>query len=225
MEDAQGLQSLGVREWRADYRNAPESFYNQILRPHDLPAWLRYGIPNALAIARVLAAPVFPFLGDGGRLIVIVAAALSDALDGFLARRLDATSAAGEVLDAVGDKVVAATVLVTLAAEGRLPWWWVAVLLAREAALAAVLVRLGAARRWDALRRAPHRLAGKLATAAIFVLLVALLAAPGLAALHLPLFVLAAALSVLSAADYLRQFVRLPPARPSGFAEPGEPVH
>ncbi len=84
-------------------------------------------IPNALTIGRGIAGPVgchlmltgFNAGGDPAvagyglaALIVLVLAALSDGLDGFLARRLNAESALGELLDPIADKVLVGSFLI-----------------------------------------------------------------------------------------------------------------
>jgi phosphatidylglycerophosphate synthase len=55
-------------------------------------------------------------------LLTLVAAAATDIIDGFLARKLRQATATGAVVDAVLDKVFAAVVIVTLIVEERLTW-------------------------------------------------------------------------------------------------------
>ena len=106
-------------------------------------------IPNTLTVLRLLLTPCFALLlGQGRRreaLAVLVLAALSDGLDGFLARRLRQTTELGKILDPVADKLMQLTMM--LCALQRVPrmWWLLALHLVREGCLGA----LGAA----ALRR------------------------------------------------------------------------
>lgn len=60
------------------------------------------------------------------------AAALSDAADGFLARRFVWQSELGGMLDAIADKLILATVFVMLALLGQLPVWLAAAVIARD---------------------------------------------------------------------------------------------
>ena len=83
------------------------------------------GLPNALTILRIALVPVFAIAfvlpGDGARLVafaVFCIAGFSDWLDGFAARKLNAGSDFGRMLDPIADKVLVAVALVMLVAEG-----------------------------------------------------------------------------------------------------------
>ena len=78
-------------------------------------------LPNALTIGRIIAVPLVVLLyyltspwGDPLAAIVFIAAAITDSLDGYLARRLGITTPLGEFLDPVADKLMVATALVLL---------------------------------------------------------------------------------------------------------------
>ena len=78
-------------------------------------------LPNTLTIIRILAVPLVVLLfywtsplGDPLAAIVFIAAALTDSLDGYLARKLGITTPLGEFLDPVADKLMVATALVLL---------------------------------------------------------------------------------------------------------------
>src|SRR6201996_3897320 len=82
-------------------------------------------IPNALTIMRIVLVPVFALAfvlpGETARLAafaVFCVAGLSDALDGLAARRLNAGSEFGRMLDPIADKVLVAVALMMLVAEG-----------------------------------------------------------------------------------------------------------
>jgi cardiolipin synthase len=84
-----------------------------------------FQIPNTITIARILLVPVFAIAfvlpGDGWRLtafVVFVIAGLSDFLDGLAARRLNAGSEFGRMLDPIADKILVAVALMMLVAEG-----------------------------------------------------------------------------------------------------------
>jgi len=84
-----------------------------------------FALPNALTILRIALVPVFAIAfvlpGDGARLVafaVFCIAGFSDWLDGFAARKLNAGSDFGRMLDPIADKVLVAVALVMLVAEG-----------------------------------------------------------------------------------------------------------
>jgi CDP-diacylglycerol--glycerol-3-phosphate 3-phosphatidyltransferase len=87
----------------------------------DLPAPLRQ-LPNQLTVARIAAVPVVClFIGIGVgwlrwlALVIYVAAALTDWLDGYLARRMSLQSDLGKMLDPIADKLLVGALIVTLA--------------------------------------------------------------------------------------------------------------
>ncbi|MGZ5922790.1 MAG: CDP-diacylglycerol--glycerol-3-phosphate 3-phosphatidyltransferase, partial [Rhizomicrobium sp.] len=83
------------------------------------------GLPNALTILRIVLVPIFAIAfvmpGDVSRsvaFVVFVIAGVSDWLDGFAARKLNAGSEFGRMLDPIADKVLVAVALMMLVAEG-----------------------------------------------------------------------------------------------------------
>ena len=96
-------------------------------------------IPNLLTMARVAAIPFFVWLLDSPTpvrgfwaCIVFTGAAITDMLDGYLARKLGVVSVLGKFLDPLADKLIVMAVLVWMLPMGRIPAWAVVVLLARE---------------------------------------------------------------------------------------------
>jgi cardiolipin synthase (CMP-forming) len=104
-------------------------------------------IPNVISSIRILlVAPIAVALVNHQMLTTIAlfgVAALSDAADGFLAKRFGWQSELGAVLDPAADKLLLATVFVTLAYLRLAPLWLVAVAVARDAiiVLGALLYR------------------------------------------------------------------------------------
>ena len=87
--------------------------------PSPAPTWIA-AVPNALSIGRLLLAVVFPFVAPvTARLVLVIAGAASDGLDGYVARRWRVTSVAGGLLDGIADKAFTLSVLLTLAARGE----------------------------------------------------------------------------------------------------------
>ena len=128
-------------------------------RPHGLHGSVN--LPNAISAARFPLAVLFPVAGETLRLAVVAVAAVSDWIDGRLARGTGQVTIAGEVLDPVADKAFMLVVLVTLGVEGALPLWTLPVLLTRDIGVAfgAGLLAMRGRR-----VRMPARRTGKLVT-------------------------------------------------------------
>ena len=98
-------------------------------------------LPNLLTIARLLLAPfIFRAILDGRHVVALVlfaCAALTDGLDGILARRFRQTTSAGAFLDPIADKFLLSGVYLALALAGSVPWWLVIVVLGRDVFLLA----------------------------------------------------------------------------------------
>jgi len=91
---------------------------------------------NAITVARLLAAPVYVVMlvawgASWVNVVVGFVLAASDGLDGYLARR-HGTTRSGAFLDPLADKAVVLGALITLAAQGHLPWLPVLLITARE---------------------------------------------------------------------------------------------
>jgi CDP-diacylglycerol--glycerol-3-phosphate 3-phosphatidyltransferase/cardiolipin synthase len=85
-------------------------------------------LPNALTIGRIVAVPLVVALfywphpwSNPLAAVVFIAAAITDSLDGYLARRLGITTPLGEFLDPVADKLMVATALVLLVGHDTRP--------------------------------------------------------------------------------------------------------
>ena len=104
-------------------------------------------VPNAISVARLAGVPVFLWLvlgpqADGWAVGLLIAAGLSDWLDGVIARAWDQQSRLGQVLDPAADRLYIAATLIGLAIRRIIPWWLVALLAARELLLAVALLVL-----------------------------------------------------------------------------------
>ena len=101
-----------------------------------------WNLANMLTVLRIALVPFFAWalLADGGhtttgRLIafaVFGVAAVTDRLDGWLARRSDQVTDVGKMLDPIADKLLVGTALVLLSWLGDLPWWVTVLILVRE---------------------------------------------------------------------------------------------
>ena len=96
-------------------------------------------VPNGLSALRLLLVPVFAWLivaeHDGWALVVLAAASFSDWLDGHLARSWHQETRAGRVLDPAADRLYIFATLLGLAWRDLVPWWVVAVIVARDVVL------------------------------------------------------------------------------------------
>ncbi len=93
-------------------------------------------LPNLISLARLLSVPLLVWAILAGKMElafwVFVAAGISDAVDGFIAKRFGATSALGTYLDPLADKALLVGVYVTLGNAGYLPTWLVILVVFRE---------------------------------------------------------------------------------------------
>ncbi len=93
-------------------------------------------IPNFITLLRIAVTPITVWLIVEGHLIwafwVFVAAGVSDALDGFLAKRFDMETDLGKYLDPIADKALLVSVYVTLGIEGYVPNWLVILVVFRD---------------------------------------------------------------------------------------------
>lgn len=96
-------------------------------------------LPNLLTLGRIAVIPIVCWLlASGDRIACVVATALfgaaafTDWLDGYIARRRGLVSMTGKFLDPLADKLLVMAVFCTLLAVGSLPVWFVVLSLARE---------------------------------------------------------------------------------------------
>lgn len=165
-------------------------------------------IPNLLTLLRIVLVPVLAWLllqhAYAAALAVFLAAGISDALDGFLARRWNQFTPLGAMLDPIADKLLTLTCVGLLAWQGLLPLWLALALVVRDLVIVA-----GAAayhRLAGGLEMEPTRL-GKLHTLVVFGLFALVLgnAAAVVATPDqmLPLFGLALLLTAASGLHYI----------------------
>jgi cardiolipin synthase len=123
-------------------------------------------LPNLICLFRIaLVWPVARALWTGHyslALVLFLVAAVSDGLDGFLAKHFGWQSVLGKVLDPLADKLLLVTVFVASTWLGLVPWWLTAAAVARD-----VLIGLGAIvfRFWFGPLRGRPTIASKLNTA------------------------------------------------------------
>jgi CDP-diacylglycerol--glycerol-3-phosphate 3-phosphatidyltransferase len=113
-------------------------------RPHAAERF--WNLPNSITLMRTAAVPVlllFPLAAAsraGSQLLawLFIVAALTDLVDGWLARRGQQVTRIGKLLDPLADKLLVVTALIVLLAAGRIPTWgapMVVVIIGRELAV------------------------------------------------------------------------------------------
>ncbi len=97
---------------------------------------LDLSIPNLITLARILLVPVlvWAIASDQIRIAfgLFLAAGLSDAIDGFLAKRFGMATVLGAYLDPLADKAMLVSIYVMLAVAGTLPLWLVIAVVSRD---------------------------------------------------------------------------------------------
>ena len=103
-------------------------------------------VPNLLSIARLVGAPVFLYLvltgRDGAALVVLTISAITDYLDGKIARAFHLESRLGALLDPVADRLYILATLFGLAWRDIIPWWVVALIIGRDVFLGLLMLAL-----------------------------------------------------------------------------------
>ncbi len=104
-----------------------------------------FTIPNLLSIARLLLLPVFFILlvqyeNNFAAFLVLMIAALTDFVDGHIARATNSVSKLGQKLDPAIDRIFIVVAVVSLFVVGRLPLWILVVLIARDACMMLVTI-------------------------------------------------------------------------------------
>lgn len=166
-------------------------------------------LPNIVTATRGLLGPVIGAVilsGDRSPLAfaLFIAAISTDLVDGWIARRLEATSELGVLLDPVADKVLTDTVWAALWAGGWAPGWLAGPMLARDAVVVCLwLVERSRGRVWN------PNLAGRLMVTFEGIALPVLLLRSEWLGVHWPsvgvaLGTLSLALAVLSSVGYVR---------------------
>lgn len=164
-----------------------------------------FNLPNLFTLARLVLAPFIAvdILHDhfGRAIILLFAAGFTDVIDGLLARRLQAATAAGAYFDPIADKILLSVIYVALGAAGAMPWWMVAIVFGRDVLILA-MAAYGLV--FTKFRKFPPSVWGKISTffqiAAALVVMGARAGIAGPVALALYLMVIA---TIWSGAHYV----------------------
>jgi CDP-diacylglycerol--glycerol-3-phosphate 3-phosphatidyltransferase len=98
-----------------------------------------WNLPNMLTLGRIAVIPLFVWMTYEAdplyslwAAVIFTLAAVTDVIDGFLARRWNMITTVGKLLDPLADKLIVMAALVMMSRLGRVPAWIVIVLLSRE---------------------------------------------------------------------------------------------
>jgi cardiolipin synthase (CMP-forming) len=170
-------------------------------------------LPNLITIARILLVPVVVWAITAGEMqvafLLFLLAGLSDAVDGFLAKRLGMTSNLGAHLDPLADKVLIVSIYVALGITEAVPRWIVILVVSRD-----ILIIGGLMLAWFLGKpmRVKPVLVSKLNTVAqiVFACLVlgALAFRLSFAAIEDAVMAIVAILTLASVGFYVREWVR-----------------
>jgi cardiolipin synthase len=139
-----------------------------------------FTVPNQLTFLRLGILPFFVVLLFYERyrwaLLILVLAALTDGMDGLLARSLNQKSSLGAYLDPIADKLLLSSSFVVLALGGRIPRWLTILVLGRDILIltTATVILLT-----STLRNFPPSIFGKITTVVQIVLVLVVLLAEG----------------------------------------------
>jgi cardiolipin synthase len=174
---------------------------------------LTVSLPNIITTGRVILVPVIFWLLVTGQsqlaFYTFLVAALSDAVDGYLANRFDWKTELGSYLDPIADKLLVVSIFVAFGVSGALPSWLVIAVVSRD-----ILIVAGVVLAW--LMHRPFQMkplgVSKANTAALVVLVAVVLAdqafSLGLDTLKILLIGLTGALTFASLAAYLDLWLR-----------------
>jgi cardiolipin synthase len=170
-------------------------------------------IPNLITLARILSVPVMVWAIMTGWMfaafLLFLAAGVSDAIDGYLAKRFGMTSELGAYLDPLADKALIVSIYVTLGVSGEIPLWLVILVVSRDIMIVGAVLLA-----WLVGKPLPMKplLVSKLNTAAQLLFAGVVLATLGLRfeANWLVFGAMAAVtlLTLVSVAAYVREWVR-----------------
>ena len=132
-------------------------------------------VPNFISLLRILSIPLIAYLVANRHLIislvVMLISALSDGVDGIIARRFNQVSKLGQILDPVADRLLILCSILALSIASILPWWLLVLVGARDVLMGLLVLAL-AQHNYGPL---PVHFAGKTGTAVLMLAIPALI--------------------------------------------------
>jgi cardiolipin synthase len=122
----------------------PIAGLNSTVRHQSYRSPLIINIPNFITLGRIMSVPVIFWLLVTGQnkaaFFVFVAAGISDAVDGYLAKRFNWTTELGAYLDPLADKLLIVSIFIALGVRGELPLWLVLAVVSRDILIVAAVL-------------------------------------------------------------------------------------
>jgi len=174
-------------------------------------------IPNAISVFRICLVPVFiaVYFSDERdtkvyAILIYAIAAFSDFLDGFLARRLQASTNLGKLLDPMGDKLMTIGVMVCITIDGLFPIWAVLI-----AGIKEICMAIGGfvVHKVAHLEIPPSNIIGKVSTVVFFLVCVTVMAFDLPDAAVIAMISGAIGLALLTFASYVRTYAKVMKSR------------
>jgi cardiolipin synthase (CMP-forming) len=170
-------------------------------------------IPNLITLGRILSVPVVVWAIAAGEMRIafalFVAAGISDAVDGFLAKRFGMSTELGAYLDPLADKAMLVSIYIALGVADAIPRWLVILVVSRDIMIVSAVMLSWLVDRPVALK---PLLVSKLNTVAQIALACVVMAAIGFGfdaqIAGIMLTALVAVLTLLSIAFYVVEWVR-----------------
>jgi cardiolipin synthase len=103
-----------------------------------------HSLPNLITLGRILLVPIVVWAIASNQMeiafAVFVVAGVSDAVDGFLARRFNLRSELGALLDPLADKALLVSIFITLGVWGAIPRWIVILVVSRDIMIVSAVI-------------------------------------------------------------------------------------
>jgi cardiolipin synthase len=104
----------------------------------------RLSIPNLITLARILLVPIVVWAITAGEMriafILFLAAGISDAIDGFLAKRFGMATELGAYLDPLADKAMLVSIYIALGIAQAIPRWLVILVVSRDIMIVSAVI-------------------------------------------------------------------------------------
>lgn len=171
-------------------------------------------LPNILTALRILLVPVFLYFILAGEYqtaaAVFITAGITDAVDGFLARRYNVRTELGAILDPFADKFLLISAYIALAAKGFIPVWLMAPVIIKDSLLLSGVAALrGAGRK---VKIVPS-IFGKMTTVLQITTVIYAMLVSDTGVVFMTLAAVTAIITVYTGVDYVRKEYRIQTGR------------
>src|SRR4051812_46958260 len=140
MSESKRVQWLDRRYTQAE----SQARWTGILNRRGASRGCSLSIPNLITLARIILVPVVVWAIASGQLrlafLLFLAAAISDGVDGFLAKRFGMKTELGAYLDPLADKALIVSIYVTLGITGVIPLWIVILVVSRDLMIVGAII-------------------------------------------------------------------------------------